>query len=270
MKTYLIERYKLFKANLIFTIQSDLAYWANNWGNIVSGVAFTLSTILFINVIFANVKSLAGYNKDQMLLLLLVSQINFYLTCIFSLQNIRSLVESVNTGQLDLILTKPIPALFYTSFKIIDLYAVLRDYSTSVITLVLVIDWANLNINPKNLLLGVIFIICGYIISDVVHFLSALPVFWFGDSGSTIDVFYYLQFDFITSIPFEGFSKTLQVLFIYGIPFLISSGLAVSVILGFVDGIVLLPLIIFITIISLVIKFFALRLALRNYTSASS
>jgi ABC-type uncharacterized transport system permease subunit len=183
---------------------------------------------------------------------------------------VRDLVESVNSGQLDLILTKPIPALFFTSFKILDVFLVIRDYLVSIIAIVSIINWSNLNIQPQNLLIGGIILILGYIISEVVHFLSALPVFWFGESSGLIDLFYYIQFDFVTSIPFEGFSKFFQLLFIYAIPLLISSGLATAVILGFIDGVAILPVVVLITIVSLLVKFIAWRVALRNYTSASN
>ena len=103
-------RLVLFCANSVFTFQQETAYWANNWTSIFSSTFYMISTIIFIDVVYSNIQLLAGYTRDQMLLFLLVGQSVYYLGWVIQ-GNLDELISSVNRGNLDLILAKPVPSL---------------------------------------------------------------------------------------------------------------------------------------------------------------
>ncbi len=272
LKNYIRERWILIRASAVNTFQIDTAFPLNNWGNIISSGAYAITTILFINILYSNVKTIAGYSRDEMLFFTFLSQIVFISTWMFSARNVLYITEAVNSGELDLVLTKPIPALFYMSSKTIDIYSVTRDYFIGGLALVITINWGNLHIDQSNLVIGILIVILGFIISHCIHFISALPVFWLGENSAFVDLFYFFDYEFFQGLPFEGFSviKGIQVIFTFIIPMLISSGLSSAVILNKIDAAPALLLSAILCIIFLILLNKLWKLALKNYTSASS
>ena len=67
-KEAITDRLLILKANTIFTLQKETAYWANNWASVFSTLFYTLTMLLFINVLYANVTLFVGYTKQEMLL----------------------------------------------------------------------------------------------------------------------------------------------------------------------------------------------------------
>src|SRR3990167_9318864 len=106
------DRAAILKVGIVYTFQQETAYWTNNWANLLSPFFYTLSMVLFIDVIYANVDLVAGYTRNQMLLFLFNGQIAFYTGWLFH-KNLQELIVSVNKGSLDLLLVKPMPSLFY-------------------------------------------------------------------------------------------------------------------------------------------------------------
>jgi len=266
------ERFVILKANFLYSLYQDLAYRFNNWGNIISATTYSLITLVFVNIIYSNTKSIAGYSKDEILFMMLISQISFLLTWIFSMNNIQDLIGSVNSGELDLVLTKPVPSLFYVTFKNINAYNAIRDYLLGGFAMALAIQWTNIHITPLSFILGIIILICGFISSHVVHFIAALPVFWLGESSSILDLFFYIDYDFVHGLPYEGFkfNRFLQVFLSTVIPFLLASGLSTSVMLGKSNTSTSVILSMLVCIVALKIKSLLWNIAIKNYTSASS
>src|SRR5688572_9892437 len=96
-------RLKIFKASIINTFRNETAYWSDNWSSLFSTVFYTVGYIIFIKVIFHNTNNIAGYSYDEAMLFYLISQFAAFSYYIFIGPNIESLVESINTGSLDLI-----------------------------------------------------------------------------------------------------------------------------------------------------------------------
>lgn len=72
--------FKLFFANTIYTFQQETAYWTNNWANIISAGFFMISAIMFVDIIYTNVDTVASYTKDEMLFFTLVGEITFFIS----------------------------------------------------------------------------------------------------------------------------------------------------------------------------------------------
>lgn len=266
-KNLIKERFDILRINIINTYQIETAFIGNNWGNMLSTLFYTLSYILFINVIFANVRTFAGYSKNEILFLTLIGQLSFFFIWMFSITNAKELIQDVNSGNLDMILTKPLPSLFYVSTKKISFIGFLRDGFATIAILCFLINWTNLNLNLVNLISGIIIFIFGQIAFNGFQFLFALPVFWFGESTS-IHVVSYSFVD--SSVPYEGYTKVLRLIFSTIMPVLITSLISTSVMLGKSNPMIMTPLAVIIGITFLFIKSAAWRFALKNYTSASS
>ncbi len=264
------DRIAVLKAGIVYTFQIETAYWANNWGNAVSTFMYVSMQLLFLEVIFNNVDLVAGYRRDEMLLFFVISQMWFYSLYAIFFRNIKRLIEMVNTGELDLVLTKPIPTLFYITLARVNLYSTFRDGIIPMIIIILPINFSNLTITPINLFTGILIFVLGCISSYCINVIASLPAFWIAESSSILDVSISLEDSAGHLFPFEGWSNIFKIIFTTIFPAAISSALSTSVILGKTNGLLMLILAAVVTAIFILLKNKLWHIALKNYTSASS
>lgn len=259
-------RYSLIKASIVNTFWEQTAYFGNNLGSVFSTIFYSASTLLFINILYSNVDTFAGYSEQQMIFLILIAQTHFYLTMTWSHYNTVSMMEEVRNGNLDLLLTKPVPSLFYVSTKKISILNRIQDGLPNIIILAAIIKWGSLNV--VNIPTGILIFLLGNIAHHCFRFLFALPVFWYGESKQIFSISGSLHDN--KDLPLEGFSPTLRNIFTTIIPTLLAAQLSVSVMLGKSNPANALLLTSLVTAIFLVLKTVGWRLALRSYSSASS
>lgn len=265
------QRFDLLKANTVFTFQKETAYWADNWASVLSTTFYTIAMLIFINVLYANVKTIVGYDKNDMLLFFLIGQMTFYSTWAISAQNMQELILDVNRGDLDLILTKPIPALFYITFKRIRIFSnLIRDGIPPTLAIVFAIDWSSFQFSASSILVGVVIFILGQVCLHVLQFLSVIPVVWLGESKSIFKLAFDIENYAGRFIPLEGFNSYFRVIFGVFIPVMISTSFTTSILLNKSEAIPLLIWSIIVTLCALGMRSWVWKLALRNYTSASS
>ena len=258
---------RLLYINIVNTWQTDTAYFAHGWGNVLSTVAFTITYLVFISVLFANVRTLAGFTRDQMLFLLLVVQVNFYLMWAWAYNNAQRLVDDVNRGNFDLLLTKPLPALFYSSIRNISLLQFVRDGLPAILFVVFSIHWGLLAFQPLAMLAGVALIVAGQIATQSFLLLLALPVFWFGQSNDLLNLGYPLM---DADMPYAGVQPNLRVVLTLFIPSLTMASLPAAVMLGKFDILTGLGFGLGAAALLSILKVLIWKSALRHYTSASS
>lgn len=268
-KDYFAERINLLKINTINTYSIDLAYISQRWSNILSTTTFTISYLLLISVAYNNVDVVAGYTKNDSLFLSLVGQLNYYIMWVWGAGNVASMITDVNRGGLDLILTKPLPSLFYVSTRRIGLVGFFTQGMVTIIMIALFINWSVIYISPLNLFLGIIVFICGQLALNAFQFAFAIPVFWQGEATELSS----LSLEFIgmpTQIPFEALYPSLKALFTTLIPVAISTVVCTSVLLNKSNPIPLTILSAGVALLAILFKSYLWRLAMRQYTSASS
>jgi len=131
-------------------------------------------------------------------------------------------------------------------------------------------NWQSLNISISTAIIGVGVWILGLIALQALQVISALPVFWFGESENILD----LTTSGVTAsgnmIPLEGYSQSLQWILGTIIPMLIATGFTTSVLLGKSNPLFLLSWAIIVTSVFVILRNVAWKFALRHYTSASS
>jgi ABC-2 type transport system permease protein len=269
IKQEIIDRFNIVRACTKFTFQKETAYWANNLASLSSTTFYTITMLVFINILYSNVNLIVGYTKNDMLIFFLVGQFTFYANFFFSLKSMDEFIIEVNRGDLDLILTKPIPALFYVTFKRLRLFSTLRDGIPPTLAIILSIDWQQLQFSPKLLIPAIIIFICGLICLHVVEFLTTLPVFWLGESKNILKISLEI-YEGTALIPYEGFTHSLKFILSTLIPVLISTGFTSSILLNKSSLYLLLPWGIVVTIVAVFIMNIAWNKALKSYTSASS
>ena len=262
------DKLKLIKLNIINSFQVNTAYFSENWFGLGSTLFYTISTYLMIKIIYSNVNQIAGYSENEMIFLLFTVQLNYYLDWTWSTNNIQKMMESVYSGELDLMLSKPIPVLFFITFRDLNIVGRIKDGLPNLILLASLISWGSLNLDLYKVFFGVIILICGQISWHCFTFLFALPVFRLGKNKQIYDTSVALGNN--NNIPFEGFNDTLKLIFTIIIPALITPQILVSVLLGKSEPISLTFLCLSIALIFIIIKERSWKWALENYTSASS
>lgn len=263
------KRISILIANTKFTYQIETAFRVNNWANVLSTCFYTFSMILFINVLYSNVNLIAGYAKDEMLLFMFVGQIGFYIVWLFHF-NLVELIQDVNKGRLDMLLVKPVPSLFYVTFKKVRLFSIIRDCLPPMIVLFLSINWSTLSLTVQSFVFGLCITLLGISCAHVIHFLATISVFWLGESESILSLSQEFEYNLGKVIPIEAFSKEMRLVFTTVVPVMISTGIATSVILQKTSALPALLLSLVVTIGALTVRQLAWRQALKVYTSASS
>ncbi len=269
-KEYFRIRIAILKIGILDAWQNDFAYWANNWGNIASTLAYTGAFILYTNILYAKTKLIAGYTRDEMLIFTFFAQLAFYINGGIFWKNLENLVERVNTGSLDLILIKPFPSLFYVIYQKISLFSLFRDALPPLILLLLVTNWQNLSLNPVNVVVGFLISILGVMIITIFQFFAALPVFWLGESDKIMRLSAFFEHQAGKTVPLEGYDKLFQILFSTLIPVLFTTGISSSVFLGKTPAFEMLSYTIIVLTILIFLQKYFWKIALKNYTSASS
>ncbi len=263
-------RWVVLKANTMFSVKESLVYSLNNWGGLASTVVYMVTYLVFLSAIFGRVETLAGYNYSEILLLTLVSQLNFYLAWVWSIRNLDQLGEDVKTGKLDLILTKPLPALWYMTFQKVNLFMLVFEMWPATLPLVyLLIKNADFHISLWGTFLGLLTFIFGSIAIHCFQFVLTLISFWTGEYRGLNGLSYQIAF-FGDAIPLEAYPKRIMSLGLTAIPFLAHTALTTSLVLGKTTSVNWVLLTFMVMIAFIIIKVKMWNLALRHYSSASS
>ncbi len=263
-------RWNLFRANLWFTFQTELAYAGNNWAGLASTTFYTVSLLIFLKILFSNIHELAGYSYQEMLFFFLMAQISYYLNWTLSLTNTYNLIRDVNQGNLDMVLVKPVPALFYLSTRNFNILFLLREGLAPTLAIVVAIKWGEIHMDPWNVLIGCVIMILGLWVLHVFQLVAALPVFWLGESEGVLDLANQLSSGNGVLIPFEGYSRKIQITFSSIMPILLTTAFASSAVLNKTSPLALLSWTFGMAVLALGIRKKMWNLAIKNYTSASS
>ncbi len=216
--------------NTINSYQEETAHFWNNWGNCVSTVTYTFVVFLFYKVLILKFNTIAGYGFNELLLLNFFGQIFYYFTFGFFKKNIDNIIQGVKKGTLDFVLLRPIPSLFYISFRSVPLVSTFRDSLINLSISALIIDWRYLNLNPHNFFVACVMLFFGMIIWHCIGFILAFAVFWFGESKRIYVLSQNISDN--KSLPFELLPKNFKLFFTFLIPTTLAFPLAVSVALS--------------------------------------
>lgn len=234
---------------------------ANAFGQLVMSIVGAVTAIIFIDIFFSFTASIAGWNKNQVLLLVGLYRVFSALFTTFFLSGINLIPQYVRSGELDIFLTKPINTQFYASLRAI----VIPDLSKVVsgLAIISLADRAGF-IDYLLLLIG---LTSGLAIFYGIYFMIATLVFWTGRLESLYDIHDVLSEPL--SVPLSVLGKRMSFVFTYIIPLGFVVTFPAEVFLGMSPSYVLLVGIL-LGLALLVISSWFWNFALRHYTSASS
>lgn len=264
-------RWKIVSSCTMFGLRESLAYSLNNWGNLLSMVVYMTTYLIFLDILFGRVNTIAGYGYAEMLFFTLIIQINFYLLFVLTQANTEALDVSINTGELDLWLVKPVPALWFVSFRKINLGELVFSAFPATIPLLIILfgKWSSLQMPFWGVVSGILCILLGQIVIHCFVFIIAMSAFFTGEGKSARGLGVELS-TFGDTIPFEGYPKFIKYIGMTIVPFMIQTALATSFFLGKNTNYYYLIYIFALAAFFLWFKTAAWKFALKHYSSASS
>lgn len=267
MRSAFSDRINILRINIVNTFNYDTAYFWTNFFTVLSAITYALTYLLFIGVIYSKVQTVAGYTHDEILFFVLIGTATFFVLYTWCYDSLDMLRRDVNNGNLDLMLTKPMPLLFYISTRNTSLLHLIKESGLPMLIMALVINWHALSFSLWPVLAGLVIFGLSIIILHCLQFLMTIPVFWLGESTEISSLIYGIS-DF--DLPYEGFPRLLRFSLTFLLPVLFAAAIPTSVMLGKTDPSLMLIIAVSVTIVLMWLRLWGWKLALKNYTSASS
>ncbi len=172
----------LAKALIKYSFYNEFAYWANNWGSVVSTVFYTISTLFFLQMLIGKYTYIVGLNKDELLLVFLFNQLAFYL---FAMFDEISVIEDIRTGKFDYYLIRPWSIFSAVIGNNINVFYVIRDAIIPLGLVISAIDFGSLYITPLSIALAIFLFLAGLIIATLIR-LSSIAISFFVGEGKAL------------------------------------------------------------------------------------
>ncbi|MBN2016500.1 ABC-2 family transporter protein [Candidatus Dojkabacteria bacterium] len=223
--------------------------------------------ILFFNVIFSNIKELAGWSYHEMLFLAGINVITSeVLLGALSIFNLRRLPEKIRTGALDAIILRPLNSLFQASLGHPYIMSFISTIS-GFFLMFYAISHSDLSLNTSGVFAGIFLLACGFIIGFSILVISASFSFLFINTPSIPSIGEHIFF--YKSNPHHVYEGALKVIFFYIFPVVFVSSIpAYTMMHGPSGGPILIGGILAIVFLFAAITFW--NKMIKHYSSASS
>ena len=257
---------KLFYTQCKLSIMSATMYRANFWLMLIQSIINSLMTLLSVEFIYGSVDSIAGWSKDEMIVLICTSLIvnQLYRGIIHFNQN--RFVSGVGSGGFDKMLLRPINLLFQVNTGPIHISGLLSILAPVVI-LLMQLSTLEAQVSVARVGLYLLFIFNGVVtLASFMLLLYTLAFVFIKVDG--INNIYYLMME-IANKPQEMFGKEFLYGFLFIIPAIPLANAPTSVLLGRSNG-VQLAIYLGIGLVFFSLSALAMNKGRRQYTSASS
>lgn len=256
-------------AALRYRINGEKAYIGNIWLEFASTGMYVVTYIVFIDLLFRRVGTIADYSRNDFLFMSLMGQLTYYTISRLLSMPQYFLVDAVRTGLFDLLLLRPFPTrALLVATAIQPLHALITSVPSMAI-ICFVINWGALTITPLSVALGVLTWCCGLVIFNGLLSVLAYPVFTQGDATDMLN-FWWTSFG-IGEFPFDKLPPVIKGLGVTIIPGILLVSGTTQVILtkeGSLGNTIAIAL--GGALVSIFIQKILWRNALLNYASASS
>ncbi|HET7537967.1 MAG TPA: ABC-2 family transporter protein [Candidatus Didemnitutus sp.] len=223
--------------------------------------------VLMVSVIYQHTKSVAGWSKYEMMLLVGTSLLIQRFLMGFFWSSIFEMGRNIRTGNFDFFLAQPGNLMFMATTRKLDPDSLLN----SVVAMSVVIYSAHqLGLTPGvlDLALYALLVICGIVIHYSILILSIAPAFWF-TSAQGIEGSYFTLSEF-SRIPKEAFKGLItRVVFVWALPVVLVSNTPARTLLHGADF-TWIAWLLAITAVWFTLAVVVFHRGLRAYASASS
>jgi ABC-2 type transport system permease protein len=257
---------RVYRAAAATSLAREMEYRGNFVLLGLSNLAWMCLLLAVVLILFGNVRAIAGWNLDQMLVLTGTYQLVTGVTFLLFETNMGKLSEQVNKGELDYVLLKPIDAQFLVSTRFLNV-AQLPPTVAALVTLG--VGWARLGLRPGplELLTFLVLLICAVVASYALWFTSVTLTLWTGRIENI--QFLVMPVMEMARVPADVFRGLFYAVFTFAIPIALAATLPSKALLGLLDPWMALYAILLAALLLWVSHRFW-RYSLSKYTSASS
>ena len=257
---------KLYWAFLKNCLVREMEFRAHFFLSNLISISWSTVFLLTYFFIFRQTNSVNGWTLEQTLLLTAIYFLADRVFDSFLEINFEEFVNLVNTGRLDLILTKPVNSQFIVSLRRFSFSFIIS--SLMMLSLLAYLVWRYFWPLPAvNLLFFMIIFLSGVVIVYSLWFMTLLPVFWWGRADNIQHLFRPLHQ--LTRIPIDITGKVLRPLFTFVIPLAFVSTIPAQALIGKLSP-WLVVYGVFAAAFLLWLSNRAWHFSLRHYSSASS
>lgn len=223
--------------------------------------------VLMISFIYFQIKEIAGWGKEELFLLLGTYNIVWGIFFGLFIHNLGQVNSYINSGDLDLFLTKPINSQFMISFRNHIDFGEAATLIFGVVLVFLSLGKMGIIISLLNIVLYGFLILASVVLAYSLWLISVTFSFWFGRIREIHEVF--ISVFAIAKYPVDIFPNQLKILLTYFIPL----GVLVTIPARFLLKTIEPKFLIFSFLISFFVLFLSnlfWRFGLKHYQSASS
>ncbi len=261
--------FKLWVRFLLNSLTRELEFKANFISQLIVDLIYYLSLYLFYYVIFQFTDTIGEFNKETVIIFMIVTYMIDAVFEFFFSANIGEFNTMVVKGNLDFVLTKPVNSQFLVSFRYVGFNGLVSLTILSSLLLYLVYDYPHSEIGYINLILFTISFIMGNIIWYCTDFMVHCLSFWFKNFSVSGWLSNNIrQFSRRPDTIYSGFLR--KVLFSFAPMALIASVPVRFLIYGLSAGVSLFFLQTLICLLCLMSTRYVWRRGVYNYESASS
>ena len=202
---------------------------ANFFIGVICFVFSQVSGILFLTIVFAQIPNLNGWSFYEILFIYGFAQLPRGLDHLYADHIWLFSRDTIIKGEFDRYLLRPLNPLFQVLAEEFQLDA-LGEILTGIVIVVIAIVNLNISISVLSVVLFIIVIIAGSVIYTSIKLFFASLAFWLKDSFQILNIVY--MFSDFTKYPMSIYSKGVQYLLNFIIPFAFTAFIPASFFLG--------------------------------------
>jgi len=257
---------RLWLLQIRYAATRELMFRASFFVWVAVELAWFVIQLAFIGVIYHHVEEVAGWNRNQMIVLVATNQLVIQIFTAFLMPGLSKLPELVRTGKLDFILLKPAPPAFLVSTSHLEI-GPLANGAIATVILTGALQGLGLHPSAPQLFAYLGLILAGLLVHYAVLMGLVSLTFWIIQAESVL-LGYYTVFH-MARIPREAATGWIRIVFTFALPLLLVANVPASTLIrGLEPGPILLFLLSSLLVAVLATVFF--RFGLRRYQSASS
>lgn len=262
MKRYISLLYYFTRTSLI----REIGFKANFVTNIFVEIAWSFVTIFGLEVMFFHTDTISGWSKGEVFLIYALYRLMSAIFALVFRKNVRLLPQLVNTGELDIHLSRPVNSCFYLSTRIIAI-----DRLSQIIIGIALLTYASilipLPLGPATLLLIFVMSLTGSLLRYSVSLMLHSLAFWL-QKLQNLERLELVVFG-AARFPRQAFPPLFSQAFTYLVPVFVVAAIPSEIILHRLSNWVILG-VIAASLISVYLAYLFFNYALSHYSSASS
>lgn len=262
-----LKRYVRLYAHLVkFAAMLETEYRWSFFIEIVVELAYAIVGLVTINVLFLNIREVAGWSFHQLLVLygvnIIFSELFIGLTFVF---NLWRLPQRIERGEIDITLAKPINSQFALTLWQ-PYFALIPSMVPGIVLIYLGLKLGDFSFNPAFILPALLLLICGLVTAYSIAVVITSLSFWV----TKADALPRLASDLVNSFsnrPYSIFEGVWRVVFFLIFPVAFMTSFPAQTLLGDFNW-WWLPAAIILAMVFLKFSNFFWNFALKRYTSA--